>query len=195
MSHQITSQPVTEPITLAEARSQLRAESETFDDTFITELIKEARSICEGYCNRVFITQTWRQNESRFGAYIDLAVSPVISVTSVKYVDTAEVQQTLPTANYQVDLLSDTGSIFEGVSAGFPSISSLTINPIEIIYVCGYGAASAVPVQIKRAIKLMVTHLYENRDSINIGAGFIQPIPMPKNVRDILADFRVKHFG
>jgi len=152
--------------------------------------------MCEKYCNRVFITQTWRQNENEFNLQVPLAVSPVISVTSVKYYDTNDTQQTLSTSNYQVDLLSDTATIYEGISAGFPAISNNVINPIEIIYVCGYGSASDVPTPIKHAIKILLTHLYENRETVNVPiGGFVTQVPMPQSVKEILSFYRVKHFG
>jgi len=196
MSYNITVEPSVEPVTLAEVRSHLRNEGESFDDAYINGLITASRKLCEKYCNRVFITQTWQQNENSFGAYIDLAVNKVQSVSSITYIDTAEAEQTLATANYQVDLLSDTATIYEGVSAGFPSISTSTINPIKITYVCGYGLAVAVPQDIKQAIYLMISNFYENRESVIVPVGgFVNQIPMPKQVRDILGFYRVNHFG
>ena len=124
-------------------------------------------------------------------------VNKVQSVTDIKYIDTAEAEQTLPTANFQVDLLADEATIVEGVSAGFPSISSSTINPIKITYVCGYGdAGSDVPDDIKQAIFLMISNFYENRESVIVPVGgFVNQVPMPKQVRDILQFYRVKTFG
>jgi|TARA_Y100000310_G_scaffold169451_1_gene169499 uncharacterized phiE125 gp8 family phage protein len=196
MSYNITVEPSVEPVSVAEVREHLRNEGESFDDDYITHLIKVSRKLCEKYCNRVFITQTWQQNESSFGAYIDLAVNKVQSVTSITYVDTAEAEQTLSTSNYQVDLLADTATVYEGVTAGFPAISSSTINPIKITYVCGYGVASAVPDDIKQAIFIMISNFYENREGVVVPVGgFVNQIPMPRQVRDILGFYRVNHFG
>ncbi|MCR4313382.1 MAG: head-tail connector protein [Candidatus Roizmanbacteria bacterium] len=207
MSYQITSQPATEPITTAEAKSHLRV---TFsdDDTYIDTLISAARKICEQYTNRAFITQTWRQNEDSFntwntrlntsriyGARIDLKINPVVSVTSVKYYDSSNVQQTLASANYQLDNLGDTAALFEGLTAGFPSISSAKVNPIEIIFVAGYGAAGDVPSDIKHAIKLMISHFYENREGVNVGVALVQQIEMPKVVKALLTPYRINVFG
>lgn len=194
MSYQITVQPTSEPITTAEAKAHLRVDFSD-DDTYIDTLIVAARKVCEKFCNRAFITQTWRENCNYFPAYLELSMSPVISVTSVKYYDGNEVQQTLSTSNYQVDLLSDTATIYEGISAGFPSVSSATINPIEVIYVCGYGAASDVPDDIKHAIKLMVSHFYENREMINVTLALAVQIEIPNVVKQLLANYRVRHFG
>lgn len=195
MSYQITSQPATEPITVAEAKTHLRV---TFsdDDTYITALIKVARKYCEQYMNRVLITQTWRQNENSFSdGYIELKVAPVISVTSLKYYDTNNTQQTLSASNYQVDLLDEIAVIYDGITTSFPSITSDRINPIEVIYVCGYGGASDVPVDIIHAIKLMVSHLYENREGVNVGVALVMTIPMPDVVKILLNPYRINVFG
>ena len=196
MSWQITAQPATEPITLVEAKSHLRV---TFadEDTYINTLITSARKYCEAYCNRVFITQTWRQNENAWAYPIKLMVNPVISLTSLKYIDTNEAQQTITddTNNFQKDFNSDVAKIYSGLVEAFPAIG-ISINPIEIITVCGYGAASDVPDDIKHAIKLMVSHLYENRDMVNVPLNNLSSdIPMPSAVPSLLNRYRINVFG
>ena len=171
MSYQITVQPASEPVTLQEAKDHLRVDFSDEDD-YINTLIKSARGYCEKYTNKVFITQTWRQNLDYFPNVIKLKVNPVVSLTSLKYYDGDEAQQTITdtSANLQKDFLSDVGSLHEGLTNGWPSIGD-TINPIEIITICGFGAASDVPDDIKHAIKLMVSHLYENREMVNVVVG------------------------
>lgn len=196
MSWQITVQPATEPITLVEAKSHLRV---TFadEDTYINTLITSARKYCEAYCNRVFITQTWRQNENAWAYPIKLMVNPVISLTSLKYIDTNEAQQTITdnTNNFQKDFNSDVAKIYSGLVEAFPAIG-ISINPIEIITVCGYGAASDVPDDIKHAIKLMVSHLYENREMVNVPLNSLSSdIPMPSAVPSLLNRYRINVFG
>ena len=196
MSYQITVQPAVEPITLAEAREQLRNDGETFDDAYINTLITTARKFCEDYCNRGFITQTWRENLSFFTEPVCLSMNPVASVISIKYYDTVEVQQTLAGANYQVDILSDNAKIYEGVTLGFPNVSQNTINPIEIIYVVGYGLAVDVPLDIKHAIKMMVSFLYENREGVNVPLFSMgTSTPLPEAVKHLLSSYRLRHFG
>lgn len=51
--------PVKEPVTLEEAKEQIRVTSSS-EDTFITNLIASARISAELYCERVFINQTWQ---------------------------------------------------------------------------------------------------------------------------------------
>lgn len=195
MSYQITVEPAEEPITLTEAKAHCRVDWDD-DDTIITAYITAARKFCEHYTNRVFITQTWRQNENVFSEPIMLAVNPVQSITSVKYYDTDDAQQTLSSSNYQVDIASDEARIYEGVSAGYPSISLDVINPIEIIMVSGYGLAAAVPEDIKSAIKIMTDFFYENRDMVNVPvASMATQIPIPSAVYSILNSYRLRTFG
>lgn len=196
MSWQITSEPATEPITTAEAKAHLRVDISD-EDTLIDTYIVAARKFCEHYTNRVFITQTWRQNENKFTNPIKLQVNPVISLTSLKYYDVDESQQTLTdsSANLQKDFNSDVGGIYEGLSNAFPNIGK-TINPIEIITVCGYGDASDVPADIKNAIKLMVSFFFENREMVNVPiASMPMSIPIPDAVYNLLSHYRIKHFG
>ena len=196
MSWQITTEPATEPITLVEAKAHLRVDFSDEDD-YIDTLIVSARRYCEAYCNRVFITQTWRQNLSEWVNPIQLKVNPVISVTSLKYYDTNEAQQTITdnANNYQKDLNSDVAKIYDGLVNTFPAIGS-TINPIEIITVCGYGAAADVPDDIKHAIKFMVSYFYENREGVNVplnsAASDIKP---PTAVKSLLTRYRINVFG
>jgi len=196
MSWQITVEPATEPITLVEAKAHLRVDFSDEDD-YIDTLIVSARRYCEAYCNRVFITQTWRQNLSEWVNPIQLKVNPVISVTSLKYYDTDETQQTITdnANNYQKDLNSDVAKIYEGLVNTFPAIGS-TINPIEIITVCGYGAAADVPDDIKHAIKLMVSWMYENREGVNVPLNNqASDIPLPTAVKYLLTRYRINVFG
>lgn len=195
-NYRVTTAPATEPITTAEAKSHLNIDHAN-DDTYIDTLIESARIACEFYCNRAFITQTVTQEEDYFRSVMPLKLNPVSSVTSIKYYDENETQQTLTAAaaDRQIDLNSDVANIREGLTNTFPSIGD-TINPIEIIYVAGYGAASTVPLQIKHAIKLMVSHLYENREGVNVPiASMATQIPLPDSVRHLLAPYRVRHFG
>ncbi|MCP4354343.1 MAG: hypothetical protein GY793_01680 [Proteobacteria bacterium] len=194
-SYQITVQPATEPITTAEAKAHLRVDFSDEDD-YIDTLITSARKYCEQYTNRVFVTQTWRQNENSFSDRIQLKVNPVVSLTSFKYIDSDENQQTITdsTANFQKDFNSDVAAIYGGLTNGYPSLGS-SINPIEIITVCGYGAASDVPMDIKHAIKLMVSHLYENREMINVTQALAVQIEMPNVVKNLLTPYRILVLG
>jgi uncharacterized phiE125 gp8 family phage protein len=55
---------------------------------------------------------------------------------------------------------------------------------IEIQFVAGFGDASAVPDDIKMALKLIVANLYENR-------GCCDPNDLPSSAHAILQPYRI----
>lgn len=161
--------PSVEPVTLYEAKMQLRIDespdAEHRDDDFVTELIETARLSCEEFQNRAYITQTWDLYLDAFPGedYIEIPLPPLQSVTHLKYKDTAGDLQTWDSSNYVVDINQEPGRIALAYGISWPSTYA-EIQAVQIRFVAGYGdAASSVPGSVKSAIKLKVTELYENR--------------------------------
>ena len=166
MAWKVTTAPSVEPVSSTEAKLHLRVDHST-DDTLITSLIKAAREWCESYQNRAFITQSITLTLDEFPDVFVVPRPPLQSVTSIKYVDTDGVQQTLSDSVYDVDAQSEPGRIGLAHSQSWPSIRD-DINSVEVIYIAGYGdVASAVPERVKAAIKLLIGHLYEHREMIS----------------------------
>jgi uncharacterized phiE125 gp8 family phage protein len=171
----------TEPITTAEAKAHLRVIG-SVDDTMIDALVKACRLIAENDLRRSLITQTWTKTLDEFPDAIELAYPPIISVTSVKYYDTAGAQQTLAPALYALDAQSEPGWIVPAYGEAWPDTLA-TINAVEVIYDTGYGAAADVPQAIKQWILLQVGHLYENREATVPGVS-IAPLPFAGSLLD-----------
>lgn len=166
VTYKVTTEPTAEPITLTEAKNHLRMDGIDADDDLINSLITAARQYCEMYCNRAFITQTITQAYDRFpdsGEVLRIAVSPVQSVTSVTYDDTDGNNQTWAASNYVVDRFTEPCEISEKNGVNYPDTVSQR-NILRVIYVVGYGAASAVPSPMKQAILLMIGHFYLYRE-------------------------------
>lgn len=166
-----TSAPATEPITITEAKLQCRVEISDDDDLFNNIIIPGARQYIEDAARRAFITQTWRLSLDKWPDcnYIQLPKPPLISVTSVTYTDNAGSATVLSSALYGVDTDSEPGRVVLNYGEVWPSNTLRTMNPIQIVYVAGYGAASAVPARFKQAILLLVGHWYENREGVMLG--------------------------
>jgi uncharacterized phiE125 gp8 family phage protein len=98
--------PTVEPITLSEAKAQLRIEDAfTLDDTYITSLIGMARDRAENYCNRFFSEQQITiLYDGPFPNVIQLPYPDLSSIDSVQYTDSSYVLQTVTPADYVVDL-------------------------------------------------------------------------------------------
>ena len=166
LKYQITTPPTVEPITLTEAKLNLRVDCDA-DDDLITALIVAARQWCEDYENRAYITQTITMALDWLPRRIILPKPKLQLVTSVKYIDDAGDQQTLSSDEYDVDIIREPGQIVRSFNGTYPSVRN-QVNAVEIIFVAGYGAAASdVPQKTKQAIYLLVTHWYENRIAVS----------------------------
>lgn len=151
----------TEPITLSEAKDQLRLEISD-DDTLVTSLIVSAREYAEHTTRRQFVTATWKLVLDKFPDEISVPLPPLQSITSIQYTDTDGTQQTLASSEYTVDTASEPARICPSFGNDWPSTRDEK-NALEVTFVAGYGTASAVPQTIKDSLLVYLSWLYEDR--------------------------------
>jgi len=162
--------PSVEPISLAEAKIYLKVD-DTTEDALITLLIKAARIRCEKETGRQLITTVIDHYFDEFPDKDEcydflLYGCPVNSITSVKYYDDSDVQQTLANTVYLLDGVSAPARVSLMYGQSWPSTSERA-NAIEIKTSCGYGAAgSNVPAALIAGMYLHLGHLYENRQDV-----------------------------
>jgi uncharacterized phiE125 gp8 family phage protein len=171
--------PVAEPVTLTEAKAQLRVDG-TDDDTFITSIISVARRQVENETNRALISQTWEMALDKFPCdrYMKIPRPPLQSITSVTYYDLAGASYVMPATDYLVDTYSEPGRVALKNAASWPGTALREANGVIIRFVAGYGAAgTSVPDEIRQAILLLIGHLYENREAVNDGRN-VQTLPL-----------------
>jgi uncharacterized phiE125 gp8 family phage protein len=157
--------PLAEPVTLAEALTQLR---ETGDgganDTYISSLITVARTTCEERTERTLITTPWSLKLDAFPDTIELARPPLIAVQSLQYLDEAGALQTLDSADYVLDVQSEPGYLVPAPEASWPAVQAGAIATVRVSYTAGYGPTGAsVPAPLRHWILCALTFLYENR--------------------------------
>ncbi len=161
MSLKLITPAATLPVTVAEAKAHARIEIAD-DDALIGAMLSAATDMAEQYTGRSLITQTWDMTLDAFPAYFELTRAPVASITSIKYTDTAGATQTLASTDYV--LVLDDFSLAKVVPAygvAWPTAR----DTVTVRYVAGYTNAAAVPEAIKAWIKLMVSTMYENRET------------------------------
>ncbi len=185
MTDKIKKQPTLEPVELAEMRSMLgiTQTDDTERDAIILSRISSARKLCEINTRERFITQTWIKYVDCFYNRIRL-LRPLQSITSVKYIDTDGIQQTLDPSNYKVNIVD--GYLELGYGKSWPS-ARIESNAIEIEYICGYGNAADVPAPIKDAIKFWAAQWENYQGGIE---GSVVVKTMPYAVKEILLDFK-----
>lgn len=172
--HEVTA-PTVEPITLSQAREQLRLDAygsppeHPLDDQ-IEDEIKAARNWCEQYLGFAVIQRTLRLYLDEFprSDVIELPRANLLSITSVRYYDSDGVLQTWDAANYSADTASFVGRLLRGVGSDWPATQERR-QAVQIDYVAGYADDGAsppnlranLPGQITKAMRLMVQHYHE----------------------------------
>ncbi len=167
----VSTGPVIEPFTLAEAKAQIRS-VQNQEDAVVLGYIKAARSAAEDYLGRALLTQTITLTLSDFTTIIPLPqAAPLQSVTSVKYYDVNGVQQTLSTNVYTVDTVTRPGRIALAANQSWPAVESLRrVRRIEIVYVVGYTSRELIPDAIRQGMRLYLGYLDTDRDGLEPGA-------------------------
>lgn len=190
MNLELVTAPASYPVTLVEAREHLRV-TITDDDDYITGLIPVATDYVEDVCSNKFVEQTWRLYLDCFpeDSFIVLPFGMVISVTSVKYTDHEATQTVFDSASYTVDTVASPGKIDLAYSESWPSATLQPVNGVVIEFVTGYAV---VPPKIEHAIKLYLTHLFENREPVLVSSFRASSATIiPLAIDSLLADYRM----
>jgi uncharacterized phiE125 gp8 family phage protein len=165
--------PVTEPITLAEAKEYARIDGST-EDTLITSLIKVARLHCETYMGKAIIRKTVTIDSFSFPYQWQIPYGPLVSASDITKVVTIDQNNVETALNYQVNIGS------------FPKIAITSGDQsfkFKMVYTAGF---TTVPEDIKLAVKMMVNTLYERREDFSD----LQAIPSPLGVKALLMPYK-----
>jgi len=160
------SAPATAPISLAEAKTQMRVESSD-DDSIIQRLIDAAVAFVDvqGALGKAMITQTWGQWLSPNPSTVYLSLGPVQSVSAIKYYDVDGALQTATLADFNVFGTPNRISVSPKSGKAWP-VTQTRDDAIKIEYVIGYGSTSAsVPETVRHALMMLVAHWYDNRET------------------------------
>ena len=170
----VTTPPTSEPVTRSDIKDHLRiAASQTEYDTLVDALIVAARRHYEARTHRALIRRTLTFATERFPCGNDLMMlpwTPIHSVTSIKYHDQDGIQQTWANTNYVVMSNREPGGIALAYDKTWPSYR-LQPQGIEVVYVSGHATAAgtSIPAEAGHAIKLLVSHYFENPSAVAFG--------------------------
>lgn len=198
MALSLVTAPIDEPITLTEAKWHVRRTDVDADDEYLgTLLIPAVRGRGEQQTGRQFLTATWEWLLDGFPCdateALTLPKAPLQAISTITYVDPDGAPQTWAASNYLVDapglvslgsgvyrVLGTTvtrGRLTPAYGGSWPATRH-QINAVTIRFLAGYGAAADVPMPLKRAMLLDLGTLYENREDMVVGQGYvITPFP------------------
>ena len=164
----VSTPPAVTPVTLTQAKAQLRV---TWDDedVHITSCINHATAVTETIQRRSIINRTYKLLIDNFDYETRLPMPPLVSVTSIKYYDVDGVQQTLSDSEYQVVLHDSVPFVTPSVDGSWPATDGRR-NAIEIVYIAGYGESNDdIPKDTEAGILKLVSDGYEHRESEIVG--------------------------
>lgn len=171
MSLTLVTGPQTEPLTLEEAKAQLRLDSDE-DDALVRRLLLAARMWVEGQTHRALIEQTWDQNLPYFPTLIRFEKNPVMSVTSITYNEGSSPVPTLAASQYQVVARTHASYVSPAYGVSWPSTRNVP-EAVTVRFVAGY---TDVPEPLKHAVAMLVAHWYENREVTTHGT--VSEVPL-----------------
>jgi uncharacterized phiE125 gp8 family phage protein len=197
MSLTLVTPPAQHVLDLISSKVHLRvSEQDATDDFLITDLLAAVDERAELWTQRALLTQTWNYVLDGFPreGYIELPKPPLISVTSVQYVDTQGVTQTWPSSKYLVQAPAGPRAARGRLALPFASVWPITLRQmgaVTVQFVCGYGnAPTTVPGMIRSALRLDLGSLYTNREGVVMGGRASFPDTLPMGVDAIYFSYR-----
>lgn len=177
MTSYLLAGPVTEPVTLADAKAFLRLD-DSAEDSFVSTLIAAARIHVESMTGRALMEQSWRVVLDDWPAdrIVKLPVAPLISLTAIMAYDADGTGTQIGLAEVLPETHVAPARLF--LPRQFANAPLLRERQgVEIDYVAGYGDdPDDVPSGIKQAILSLVGHWFEHRDAVVIaGSGAVVP--------------------
>ncbi|MBN4069789.1 MAG: hypothetical protein COA82_11050 [Alkaliphilus sp.] len=162
MKLRIITQPIVEPITLAEAKAHCRIDF-IEDDELISGLISAARNYVEERTRRTLPLTTWELALDEVKGDIEIPRPPLVSINSITFEDSSGVVVTIPTADYVVDDISEPAIVRhkKNWGKGWGFNNGAVINAIRVNFTAGY---TLIPKTLKQAILMLIAHYYENRE-------------------------------
>lgn len=178
-----------EPITRTEAKLAIRVDS-SIEDSLIDNLIKDARELCEEELELSLVEKTWEvAQDSLYPSTIELPYGPVRSITSFTYVDTGGADTLLAADQYRLDAYVVPTVLVPAYDVTWPDVRNDT-NSVRVRYVAGYPSTDSPPEQIpgpvRRAMLLLIGHLYEHREGVDDE----RLMELPLGVRYMLSKYR-----
>lgn len=179
-----TVEPAVEPVSVAQAKAQLKIAHDSEDD-MIGGLIAAARDEVERTAGKALIAQSWRlslDDWPRAGPVL-LRRGPVTQILSITVFGKDGEATVLAPETYVTDLDSTPARLH----LDNPADPAVALNGIEIDFSAGYGEAGTdVPDLLKRAIMLLVAHWYEFRAAFGARS---QPVSFPRGYERLIAGY------
>lgn len=165
-------QPVMEPLSLAEAKVQCRVDTEA-DDAYIQTLISVARQYVEDQLDITLLTTVWEASYDLFPVWQIILPRPMLQIGNITVTyrlgDGSTSTKTSAAGDFRVDTRTVPGRIYPNWSQTWPAVRG-DENSVVVNYTAGYGDdGSSVPPICKHLMATLVAHYYDTRQIIAPG--------------------------
>ena len=189
--------PATTPISVEEAKRQLREVDNDYD-TEIAFMVSAATEYADGpsgVLGRCVVSQTWQIGCAFPAGYgprsaIPIKLGYLQSVVSIQYRDQAGELQTLASNEYTV-VTGESGCIYPVSGVAWPDTSKDFVDPVTITVVVGYPDAN-IPASLRHAFLMHVSHMFEIRDLVALGTIGTK---IPQTYDALIAPYRITGHG
>ncbi|MBV1693727.1 MAG: head-tail connector protein [Hyphomicrobiales bacterium] len=188
MSLLLTSGPIVEPVSLAEARAHLRIDT-TDEDAYIASLITTSRLHIETALDVALMRQQWSLFLDTWPAArpLTLPLRPVMSLDAVRTFSPSGEPTTYEPDGFELDAVSSPARLYRKPQTRFTG-PFRTANAIEIAFTAGFGSIPAdVPAPLRQALLLLLAHWYEHREIV---ADDTAKTRVPDTISALLAPYR-----
>lgn len=159
----IITPPAGSGLTLAELKAHLREEQDdTANDDGIAALGLVAVGLIEASVQRAYAVRTLEWTLPAWRSSLRLPIAPVQAVEAVRYVDLAGTEQTLDPSAYLVAVSGRSRAVVPRRGTAWPLLGQGE-RPVVVRFRAG---GVALPATVRHAAKLLVSHLYDNREAV-----------------------------
>lgn len=152
------------PIDHDDAKKYCDYEGDDRDQQF-DDWIKSATEQVERDCELALCTQTGKLYLPYFPIdEIRINRSPISAITSITYLDTDNVSQTLASTVYQTNLKRTPPRILLDYQQTWPTVRYDTENAVTVTMTMGYGEPKDVPARAREAIRVLVKRSFDGCD-------------------------------
>lgn len=189
MKPRVISESTTEPISVADAKLNMRVTSSA-EDSRIAGLITTARRLCEQELDLSLVEKTLEIAQRRLDwCGIELPAGPVRSIVSVTYVNTDGDDTSLATDQYRISPYAEPTLLVPAYDVTWPDVRC-DLDSVRIRYTVGYPSTDSppqtVPEPIVQAMHLYIAHYYSKREAV----GDDSMMELPLGARHLLSTYR-----
>lgn len=161
----VVQKPEQKPVSIPQLKQWLWIEHAD-DDALLGPMLDGAIAKIDGPSGigYAMMRQTWRKSMDAFPPCILLPGAPVKGIATVRYLDSAGVEQSLPDTAYRLDEDAEPARLVPAPGMTWPA-TLRTIGAVKVDYLLGEEAAADVQPDLIDAICLIVGHRYKHREA------------------------------